>query len=105
MEADNEFPEGGIWSHAQWVERVNKGLEKTIVFIPEESMSISINGVMFYTTRGQEIELPMPFYWQYMESRRMVGQGLSNAIGTLEKRSFGPGQTSVTGGWNGNDLG
>lgn len=94
----------GIWSKAQWAERVNAGLEQTIVFVAEDSVPIGINGVVYYTERGKEIELPLPFYYLYQESRRMQGQAIQNALGTLEKRSFGPGQTSITNGWNGNAL-
>ncbi len=98
----DDFPKEGIWSHAQWADRVNKGLEKTIVFVPDDTVPVGINGVTYYVERGKEIELPMPFYYLYMESQKAKGQIMEHALGSLEKRSFGPNQSSVTAGWNGN---
>ena len=99
-----EFPEGGIWTHAQWADRVNRGLEQTIVFVPNDTIPLGINGVTYYVEAGKEIELPLPFFYLYQESQRARGQIMEHALGSLEKRSFGPGQFSVTNGWNGNVL-
>ena len=100
----SETPAEGVWSHAQWAERVNAGLEKTVVFVPEDTVPIGINGVIYYVERGKEVELPEPFFMLYQQSRKAQGEIMVNARGSLEKRSFGPNQTSITSGWNGNAV-
>lgn len=95
-------PENGIWSMAYIVELINAGNTSSVTFIPEETVPVSWNGVEVLLTRGVEIEVPKFHYDVYQQSRRDTIAAFRNAQGSLERRSFGVGQTSVTSGWNGN---
>lgn len=102
MSNGDDFPAEGIWSHAQWADRVNRGLEKTMVFVPAETMPIGINGVTYWVEKDKETELPMPFYWTYLEAMKTRREAIPNAKASLDRRAFGEGTTSIAAGWNGN---
>jgi len=95
-------PLDGVWTMNYIRELVKQGIMETRTFMPDETIPIGWNGVIVYVTRGVEIEVPKMHYDIYMDSRRGTMQAYDNARMSLEKRSFGPGQTSVTSGWNGN---
>lgn len=97
-----EIPADGVWSIDHMRKLCAAGIWKTASFVPDETIPIGLNGVMIWVTRGVEIEVPAPFYELYKQSRKATMDAYENAKGSLERRSFGPGQTSVESGWNGN---
>jgi hypothetical protein len=98
-----EVPVDGVWSMKHIRELVEAGIWTATKFVPDETIPIGINGVLIWVTRGVEIEVPTPFYEVYRQSRMDTMMAAENAQKVLEKRSFGPGQTSVSMGWNGVD--
>jgi hypothetical protein len=95
-------PADGIWSMPYIYELVQQGIVKTKTLLPDDTVPISWNGVVVYVTRGIEIELPEFHYDLYVQSRKATNEAFANARASLERRAFGPGQTMVESGWNGN---
>ena len=88
-------------SHADWVGLVESGQVKLVQFVPDDTVPIGINGCIYYVERGKPTELPEPFYNVYQQSRMQLAEAAVNSRISLEKRSFGPGQTTISEGWNG----
>lgn len=102
---EHEWPaKNHNWSINAIRERCAVGLIPAVKFIPEETVPIGWNGITIYVTKGIEIEVPQMFYDVYRDSRQGTMQAYRNAQASLEKRAFGPGQTSVESGWNGNQV-
>lgn len=95
-------PPDGIWTLNYIRELVEQGIMQTEMILPDETIPISWNGVTIYVTKGIRIEVPKVHADIYWQSREATQQAYQNSVETLNKRAFGPGQTVVESGWNGN---
>lgn len=97
-------PPDGIWSMAYIIKLVDQGIVKTEILYPEDTVPIDWNGVQIFVTRGNPIEVPEFHAEVYRNSRQGTSKALEMAKATLDRRSFGPGQTTLEQGWNGVDA-